>query len=70
MGDSWVEVEVEWGEWKEGGRPPKPEGGEEVKDFSSSSEEGKVRKCQKSAFLEAFLEKKSSKKQEVIIGGG
>ncbi len=27
MGDSWVEVEGEWGEWKEGGRPPKPEGG-------------------------------------------
>ncbi len=56
MGDSWVEVEGEWGEWKEGGRPPKPKG-EEVKDFSSSSEEGKVRKCQKVPFWKLFSKK-------------
>ncbi len=56
MGDSWVEVEGEWGEWKEGGRPPKRE---EVKDFSfsSSSEEGKVRKCQKVPFRKLFSKK-------------
>ena len=46
-------------------------GGEEVKDFSfsSSSEEGKVRKCQKVPFWKLFF-KKASKKPEVIIGGG
>ncbi len=36
-------------------------GGEEVKDFSSSSEEGKVRKCQKVPFWKLFFKKSFQK---------